>query len=56
MNKLDESLFFTSKEYLDSGFTTVNSKKLPLKLAANNEPLVEKINQKEIKLLKNIDM
>jgi hypothetical protein len=35
---------------------SVNSKKLPLKLGVSNEPLVEKINQKEIKLLKNIDM
>jgi len=36
--------------------TTVNQKKLPLKLTVNNEPLVEKINQKEIRLLKNIEM
>jgi len=41
---------------LDSGITTANSKKLPLKLAINNEPLVEKTNKEEIKLLKNIEM
>jgi hypothetical protein len=29
---------------------------LPLKLAVGNESMVEKINQKEIKLLKNIEL